>query len=165
MITIQEAGPEDFGTISAIAYKTWPVTYGPILSEKQLTYMLDLFYSTDGLRKNITDGHRFILAKEGEIVLGFASYVHDYPEMHTTRIPKIYMLPESQGKGIGKMLVDCIQAKARKSGSGKLSLNVNRFNKARGFYEKLGFVIAAQEDIQIGNGYLMEDYVMEKLLR
>jgi ribosomal protein S18 acetylase RimI-like enzyme len=164
MITISQANSDEFNTISEIAYKTWPSTYGNILSKVQLDYMLDLFYSADSLNKNIENGHYFILAKEDENPLGFASYVHDYPKIHVTKIPKIYMLPEAQGKGIGKILIDEISAIAKANGSEKLILNVNRSNKALGFYQKIGFEIVGEEDIALDHGYLMEDYIMERRL-
>ncbi|HLA55084.1 MAG TPA: GNAT family N-acetyltransferase [Flavobacterium sp.] len=164
MITISEATADDFGIISEIAYKTWPSTYGNILSKVQLNYMLDLFYSVDGLNKNLRSGHHFLIAKEDGIALGFASYVHDYPKIHMTKIPKIYMLPEAQGKGIGKILIDGISAIAKINDSDVLTLNVNRSNKALGFYEKLGFEIVGEEDIELDHGYLMEDFIMEKRL-
>jgi ribosomal protein S18 acetylase RimI-like enzyme len=46
-----------------------------------------------------------------------------------------------------------------------LQLQVNRFNKAKEFYEKLGFTVIKTADFDIGNGYFMNDYVMEKKLR
>ena len=85
-----------------------------------------------------------------------------YKNKAVTRIHKIYILPESQGKGIGRLLIDEIQKLAQKNNSVLLSLNVNRFNKALSFYQKTGFEIVAEENIAIGNGYLMEDYKMEK---
>ncbi|MEI9808163.1 MAG: hypothetical protein WDO16_09960 [Bacteroidota bacterium] len=39
---------------------------------------------------------------------------------------------------------------------------MNRSNNAKLFYEKIGFIVIREEDIDIGNGYLMNDYVMEK---
>jgi hypothetical protein len=45
-----------------------------------------------------------------------------------------------------------------------LSLNVNRFYKACAFYHKKGSEIIKEVDIEIGHGYLMEDYVTEKRL-
>ena len=75
---------------------------------------------------------------------------------------KIYLLPETQGKGFGNFLLERIVALAKENQSDRISLNVNRFNKACAFYQKMGFEIVAQEDLEIGNGYLMEDYKMEK---
>lgn len=165
MIEIKEAQPNEFNIIQDIAHKTWPVAYGNILSGDQISYMLERFYATEALSANLDDGHHFLLAKENDDVLGFASFVHDEPEKSITKIPKIYVLPQTQGKGIGQKLMEAIEHQARQHRATKLTLNVNRFNKALTFYQHLGFEIVAETDIDIGRGYLMEDYIMEKPLR
>jgi GNAT superfamily N-acetyltransferase len=81
-----------------------------------------------------------------------------------TRLHKLYLLPESHGKGLGKLLLDKVEYLAQKNQSNTISLNVNRFNKAYFFYQKMGFKILEEEDLEIGNSYLMEDYKMEKKL-
>lgn len=165
MITIIPANSDDFKIIQEVAYRTWPSTYGEILSKEQLDFMLDAFYSIEALQNNLEKkGHQFILALEDEVCLGFASYEHDYDGLNKTHIHKIYILPETQGKGIGKKLLEEVAIIATKANSEVLSLNVNRYNKALSFYEKLGFQIIKEVDISIGNGYLMEDYIMEKQL-
>ena len=73
-------------------------------------------------------------------------------------------MPETQGKGIGKLLIDHVEVLAVANESETLSLNVNRFNKAQFFYKKLGFEIVAEEDVPLDHGYLMEDFIMEKSL-
>ena len=75
------------------------------------------------------------------------------------------MLPETQGKGLGKMLLQSVEQAAEAFDAHTLSLNVNRFNKARTFYIKLGFETLEEVDIEIGHGYLMQDYIMEKKLK
>ncbi len=163
MITISEATVADLKTIQAIAYKTWPIAYGEILSKAQLDYMLDTFYSEATLEDNFTNkGHHFLLIKEDSVCLGFASYEHHYLDKNSTRLHKIYLLPETQGKGAGKLLLDAVENLAKANHSDFVSLNVNRFNKACAFYQKMGFEIVAEENIEIGLGYLMEDYRMEK---
>ncbi len=162
MIHIVKATTEDLPTIAEIARKTWPVAYGEILSQAQLEYMLNAFYSKESLQTNMGNGHEFILAIENDIVLGFASFEHQYQHKAKTKIHKIYMLPESQGKGLGKLLIATIEKTAIDNGSNNLLLNVNRFNKALGFYQKIGFSIIEEINIEIGLGYLMEDYIMEK---
>ena len=162
MIHISKATVADFKTITEIAHKTWPLTYGAILSEEQLSYMLNAFYSDAALRTNIENGHEFLLAEEADTVLGFASFEHQYQNTASTKIHKIYILPEIQGKGIGKLLIDAIEQLAVANESKSLLLNVNRFNKALTFYQKIGFKIIEEIDIELEFGYLMEDYVMEK---
>lgn len=165
MITISEATIKDIKVIREIAFKTWPVTYGEILSKAQIDYMLDLFYSEETLTDNLANiGHDFLVLKENEICHGFASCEHHYLNSNCTRLHKLYFLPEHQGKGMGKLMLDKIVALAKENRSDTLSLNVNRFNKAFAFYQNLGFQIVAEEDISIGQGYLMEDYIMEKHL-
>lgn len=164
MFEIFPANSSHFGIIKDLAYRIWPVTYGAILSEKQLAYMLDLFYSQKVLEQNVLDHHDFIIAQENDIFIGFADYEINYKDEAVTRIHKIYLLPETQGKGFGKQLIQYIENKALKSKNVKLSLNVNRFNKAKHFYERLGFKIAFEEDVVLDFGYLMEDFRMEKKL-
>ncbi|HEY6144452.1 MAG TPA: GNAT family N-acetyltransferase [Flavobacterium sp.] len=163
MIIISEATVDDIETIREIAHKTWPVAYDAILSKAQLKYMLEKLYSDIALRDNlIHQGHRFLLINENETCLGFASYEHHYLNKNCTRLHKLYLLPETHRKGLGKLLLDEIADLAKKNHSDTISLNVNRFNKAYVFYKKMGFEIIEEEDLEIGNGYLMEDYKMEK---
>lgn len=162
MISITKATVADLKIITEIAHKTWPLTYGKILSPAQLEYMLNAFYSDKALRANMKNGHEFILAKENDICLGFASFEHHHKNGNTTKIHKIYILPETQGKGIGKLLIDTIAQFAKENNTNSLLLNVNRFNKALTFYQKQGFEIIEEIDIELEHGYLMEDYVMEK---
>lgn len=165
MIQIVAAKPSDFDTIRDLAYAIWPETYGHILSKEQLDYMLAAFYSAETLLENYTlKHHKFLLVEEHGKALGFISFEHHYQGEPVTRIHKIYVLPETQGRGIGKMLVEKIEGLARENHSAVLSLNVNRYNNAQDFYKKLGFEITLEEDIAIGRGYLMEDYRMEKKL-
>lgn len=165
MIRIIKAEEEHFTTIRSIALQTWPPTFGDILSREQIDYMLEWMYSIPAIESQVYEkGHTFILAKEEDTFLGYASYQLNYPAEGKTKIHKIYMLPSAQGKGIGKKLIDYISGAALSHENRTLSLNVNRNNKAVDFYKKTGFEIAGSEDISIGRGFLMEDYIMEKKL-
>jgi ribosomal protein S18 acetylase RimI-like enzyme len=165
MISIIDASINDIKIIQDIAYTTWPLTYGEILSVDQLQYMLDLIYSDEVLTKQIKNKEQlFYLIYEEETVLGFIGIEHNYQNKAITKIHKIYLLAETQGKGIGKTTIETIGKLAKENNSISLLLNVNRFNKALHFYKKIGFKIIDEINIEIGNGFLMEDYVMEKLI-
>lgn len=165
MITILPATDTDFAIIRSIAYKTWPIAYGQILPKAQLDYMLGAFYNDVVLNESVTQrGHHFVLANEGNQTLGFASYEWNYDHQKQTKIHKIYILPSAQGKGVGKALIDYIISEAKNQGSLSLCLNVNRFNKAICFYERMGFSISSEINIELEHGYMMEDYVMERNL-
>ncbi len=165
MIKITEAFVEDIAKIQEIANITWPITYGEILTAAQLDYMLDLIYSDEALSKQIQNKEQlFYLVSDSESVIGFIGIEHHYKNEAITKIHKIYLLPETQGKGYGKTIFNSIEELALENHSNELLLNVNRFNTALNFYKKLGFEIKETVDIEIGNGYLMEDYVMGKNL-
>lgn len=148
-----------------LAYKIWPDTYGQILSSAQLNYMLDNFYSIDSLELQFDNGHAFLFVEENGQYLGFASYETDCKEKGKTKLHKIYIMTNTQGKGVGKFLLSEVEERAKKAENNFLFLNVNKYNSAISFYEKQGFVKVADEVIDIGQGYVMDDYIMEKEIK
>jgi ribosomal protein S18 acetylase RimI-like enzyme len=165
MITLRLATSEDAPAIQQVAETTWPISYTGVISPEQIRYMLNLMYSQLKITAAIRDPKQaFWLAEENGAVLGFCGIEHGYPETGFTRIHKLYVLPDTQGSGIGKILIQHAEKEARKQGNKKLHLNVNKKNKAVGFYQKHGFITDHEEVIDIGNGYVMDDFVMVKLL-
>lgn len=180
---IVPATPTDYETIRKIAHATWPETFGHILSGAQIDYMLRMMYSVDELEKQAADGVVFKLLLEAQRgnknvnpnpnylraavtrfrPVGYVGYQQDYLP-GTTKIHKIYLLPGTQGKGYGKAMIREVAMIARNAGQSKLRLDVNHQNKAIGFYEHLGFEKIERCDTEIGNGYLMEDWIMEMAL-
>ncbi len=160
--TIRNATPMDVPVIHQIAEITWQDAYRDILSPEQMRYMLDAVYGHETLTSLIESGEQqFILLEEAGVARGFAAYSPRREDEETFKLHKIYNLPESQGKGYGKILILSVIDAVEKSGKNILELNVNRHNRARYFYEKMGFYIAYEEDIPIGP-YWMNDYVMRK---
>lgn len=155
-----EAGEADIPAIRALALHIWPIAYGNILSEEQLAYMLQLMYSSEALQKQLQEGHTFRLIYHNETPVGFASWSAEDNGIY--KLHKLYINPDLQGQGLGRYVVEEIGKELQSAGAVLLYLNVNRHNKARFFYEKLGFRIAREEDNDIGNGFYMNDYVMEK---
>lgn len=159
---IIKAELEDLQTIRDLAMKIWPYTYGEILSVDQLEYMLEWIYSIESLREQVKiKKHEFYLAIDNKKEAGFISLGRDEKDPSIFILHKIYVLSEMQGKGVGKKLLDFTIEKSRELGGKFLQLNVNRFNKALQFYEKHGFNVILEEDIDIGNGYWMNDYKMQ----
>jgi len=162
----REAHASDIPAIRAIAHAAWPVAYRTILSPEQLAYMLELMYSEAALREQTTvKGHRFIIAEESGVAIGFAGFEHGSKGQRSTRLHKLYVMPETKGTGVGARLLNEVEQAARAAGDGQVELNVNRFNPAKDWYLRRGFVIARDEVIDIGRGYVMDDHVMVKDLR
>jgi RsiW-degrading membrane proteinase PrsW (M82 family)/ribosomal protein S18 acetylase RimI-like enzyme len=161
-MVIRKAYPADIPLIRDMAYKIWPVTYGSILSKEQIDYMLDLIYGEKVLHEQMENNIEFIIVYDGVHPVGFASF--SLIEAQVYKLHKIYVLPSQQGRGTGRFIIDQLVKAMKTKGAITLQLNVNRHNNAKSFYEKLGFVVIKEEDIDIGNGYFMNDYVMEKRL-
>ncbi|HTI10927.1 MAG TPA: GNAT family N-acetyltransferase [Puia sp.] len=161
-LSIRFAEPDDINTIGWLAQQTWPETYGHIITAEQMQYMLNLFYNPLSLRRQmLEEKQQFLMVEQDEEPIGFASWA-PMAEPGVYRLHKLYVLPGIQGKGMGKAMLNFIFEDIR--GARALRLNVNRYNKALQFYERMGFVIIGEEDIDIGNNYWMNDYILEKAI-
>ena len=163
MLSIQNKNAGDIPLIRELAMQVWPQTYRSILTEDQIDYMLKMMYSEASLQQQMQDGAQFIVVYDDTEPVGFASYQEIKPSIY--KLHKIYVLISQQGKGTGRFLLDHIIDTIKKKNATALQLQVNRGNKARYFYEKLGFVVIDEVDLDIGGGYVMDDYIMEKRLR
>jgi GNAT superfamily N-acetyltransferase len=106
VVDIIKAGTQHIPFIQEVAQKTWPTTFGHILSKAQISYMLEMMYSTPSLEKQMRHkNHLFILAMNSARTLGFASFETNHQHSDKTKIHKIYILPEAQGRGVGKALI------------------------------------------------------------
>jgi ribosomal protein S18 acetylase RimI-like enzyme len=123
--------------------------------------MLSNMYSIESLENQMAEGDVFILLQEDGIPHGFASYRIHHNDQRV-RLHKLYVHPAAQKNGWGLKMLTHIFEEGRRQGKKAIELNVNRKNKSIGFYEHIGFVIEKSEDIDIGMGYHMNDYVMVK---
>lgn len=161
MILLRKGKEEDIESIQDMANKTWPAAYGNIISSEQIEYMLEKMYNKGELLSQFQKGYTFLIAEENDKDLGFASFsIHDSTN-HIYKLHKLYVLPEAHGKGLGKLLINEVVNMVRKVGGKSLELNVNRENKATEFYIRAGFNVKETVDLDIGNGFLMNDYVMQ----
>lgn len=159
-LIIRPASFTDITTIQRIANVTWPAAYEALLGKEQVAYMLDKFYSTASLQDQIKNGHFFFLAFNNYQAVGFASFSRIENDIY--KLQKLYVLPSVQKSRVGEALLQTVETVVKSMGAEKLCLNVNRQNVAKAFYEKNGFEVIRKEDVEIGQGYLMNDFVMQK---
>lgn len=159
MTSVRAAVIEDIALIRELCFSVWPQTFAGIISQEQINYMLEMMYSTQALTKQMEDeGACFIIVYADDIPQGFASYGQE--SNNNWKLHKLYVLPQAQGKGLGKVMIDYIIRAIQPLGAKTLLLQVNRHNKAKQFYDKLGFKVLKMADFDIGRGYFMNDYVM-----
>lgn len=161
--TIKKATAADIPFIKVLALATWGPTYQNILPKGQIDYMFDVIYSEEALQQQMQHGQTFLLLYIEEKRIGFAAYSVKDPEQAIYKLNKIYLLPECQGRGSGKQLLNRVEEEVKQLGGTVLDLNVNRHNQAKLFYERCGYEVHQEEDIAIGP-YWMNDYIMRKKL-
>ncbi|MDQ3022581.1 MAG: GNAT family N-acetyltransferase [Bacteroidota bacterium] len=148
---------EDIKELSDLASKIWNGHYPSIIGQKQVDYMLEKMYSLKSLKEQIfNEGNIFTGAYLDNEMVGFISY--SKTSESDFFLHKLYVNTEIHGKGIGRALFDhAFENKNLKT----IRLTVNRQNvKAINFYFKKGFTIEKIIDIDIGEGYVMDDFVM-----
>jgi ribosomal protein S18 acetylase RimI-like enzyme len=162
MIILRKAKEEDIATIQDLADRTWRITYAEYLSTEQIDYMLEKMYNRGELLSQLEKGYTFLIAEEDNEDLGFAGFSILEPETYAYKLHKLYVLPQTHGRGVGKLLINEVFNLVKRAGGKSLQLNVNKNNKAKDFYERAGFIIKKTVVLDIGNGFVMDDYVMEK---
>lgn len=161
MISIHKASTADIPLIRSLAEVVFPATYTPLLPAGQVPFMMEWMYSEESLRRQMMEkGHIYYVAyREGRAV---AYLSIQFEGEHVFHLQKLYVLPAYQGMHLGKKLFEqAIQAiKELHSAPCQMRLNVNRYNRALTFYEKMGMTKVDEGDFPIGNGYYMNDYIM-----
>lgn len=145
-------------------------TYKDILSQEQIEYMMEWMYALPNLQRQFDEGHIYHILLDGLCNCGYVSFQptgYDADKILVYHLHKLYLLPSYQGKGLGKLLfreaIDLIRAHAPQLPV-RVELNVNRNNPAVNFYKSMGMTILSQGDFNIGNGFYMNDYIMELTL-
>jgi GNAT superfamily N-acetyltransferase len=156
---IREATIDDRSVIRSLAEQTWPEAYGNIISQEQIRYMLDMIYNNEALLEQMQKGHQFYLAELNAQPIGFASVSEEGTQ--GCKLNKLYILPTIQKSGAGKALLQEVITYTHKKNHTRLFLQVNKQNPAKDFYTRMGFSIAEEVKLDIGNGFFMDDYIME----
>lgn len=160
-----QATEKDIALIQELARRSWENAYADILSDEQIEYMLGTMYSQEEIRTQLQNPeyHYYLILDENNEFNGFIGYEHGNEEK-TTKLHRIYLVPESKGKGLGKSALEFLKQKVKEKGDQRIILNVNKHNAAKSFYESQGYKVYDEGIFDIGNGFVMDDYLMEFLI-
>ncbi len=148
--------------IEEMAKVIWHEHYTPIIGTEQVVCMLDKFQSIASMSTQIKSGYQYFLINQAKIPVGYLSFIKRDEELF---LSKIYILKELRGRGIGKKALKFIDTQAKENHCKKISLTVNRNNlNSIKAYERAGFQNTGEQIQDIGHGYVMDDYIMEKFL-
>jgi GNAT superfamily N-acetyltransferase len=162
-ISITGLKETEIETLISLAGRIWHAHYPGIITPEQIDYMLERGYTRRIIQDEISQGVIWLTIKSDNDMIGFASvgpYAAGVMKLH-----KLYLLPEHHGSGIGARALSEVERIAGHNNAARLVLNVNRHNtKAIRAYERAGWHVAEEVVVEIGNGYVMDDYVMMKHL-
>ncbi len=151
----------DYILIEELADVIWRKHYIPITGIGQVEHMLKKYQSALAISKQVEDeGFEYFILRYDKIPVGYISIRKEEGKLF---LSKIYVLSEYRGKKIGKTAMQFIEEKAKVYGLKTIMLTVNKNNtNSIKAYEKLGFINVCALVKDIGNGYVMDDYQMEK---
>jgi ribosomal protein S18 acetylase RimI-like enzyme len=155
----------DFGLVARLAKVIWESHYVTMISMAQIGYMLAERCAPENLRAYLgSDTRGFEILWLEETPVGYCSYaLHGGGE--EMKLEQLYLLPAYRGRGLGRFMLNHIEAEACKRNARWLVLQVNRQNaRAIAIYRKAGFRVRSEAVFDIGEGFCMDDYVMEKAI-
>jgi ribosomal protein S18 acetylase RimI-like enzyme len=164
MAAVRPMTEDDIDAVATLARVVWQEAYPAIITQAQIDYMLDQRYGLEVLRAELADPAIAwdVLEEDGEII-GFVSCLASVPG--EIKLDKLYVHPDRQRRGNGETLVRHCMAQARKQGCRALILAVNKRNaRAIAAYRKYGFEVRESIVKDIGNGFVMDDFVMLKCI-
>lgn len=163
-LEILGATPGLFPTIAELAHRIWPICFSEIISPAQCEYMLHQRYTPTAIAESIRLGMAYELLRSAGTFVGFGAHGPG-PSPRDWKLWQIYLLPDRQGLGLGRQYIDHVVHAGRRAGRSILLLTVNKANaRARALYERCGFQIRESVTFDIGNGFLMDDFVLVKPL-
>lgn len=156
--------PEHIAITANLAHKIWNQHYVPIIGQAQVDYMIDKFQNVEAFTKQIEDGYLYYLISQDCVHCGYLALVPDIPN-EKLMVSKIYVDADFRGFGLGLKLMNFAVDLAQKSHAKTVWLTVNKHNSnSINWYKNYGFKIIKSIQLDIGNGFVMDDYLMEKVL-
>ncbi len=147
--------------VASLAGSIWPEHYRPIVGAAQVRYMLEKFQSEGAVLEQIAEGMKYYLIRpaQGKPI----GYLAVHKQKNSLFLSKFYLVSKERGKGIGRKAMEFVEAFARKERLKKIALTVNKKNlMAIGAYQKMGFSVVQAVVGDIGGGFVMDDFRMEK---
>ena len=163
-VDFRPASITDIPVLRSLAQTIWRACYPAIISAEQIEFMLDWMYSAATIRAELERGITWELIEDGKgRAIGFLSFQMESDGR--VKLNKLYVLPELQGRGIGTRALARIIERAEALDATAVWMQVNKRNtRAIAAYEKAGFHIAREAAFEIGNGFVMDDYLMQKTI-
>ncbi|MDE7364872.1 MAG: GNAT family N-acetyltransferase [Ruminococcus sp.] len=151
----------ELAEVAKLAEKIWHECFVGIISNGQIDYMVEKFQSLDAMKNQIANQNYTYFAVYCDSEL--CGYIGVKPESDDRFfLSKLYLHESKRGKGIASVMLKKVFDEAHKIGKKRVYLTVNKHNShAVDVYKKTGFIVSDTAVTDIGNGYIMDDFIME----
>lgn len=157
-IHIRQATLTDLNYIQDLSEEVLPNAFHGVLTTEQIDYMLDRLYSQEALHAELNDVKKkvYVASIDGHDA-AYACIIKQGPDLFF--LPKIYVDNREQNKGIGSALFKYMLNELKKTHPTPLTIEVkvNRHNRARSFYQKLGFTLVREVDTDLQDCYISQE--------
>lgn len=151
---------DDLESVERLADEIWHEHFTPIIGKAQVVYMLETFQSQVAMDRQIDEGYVYYLLRETDAFIGYMSVCFEADRLF---LSKFYLKASHRGRGYARIAVDFLVDLAKEEGMSKIALTVNRDNRlAIDAYERLGFMNMGTIVQDIGSGFVMDDYKMQR---
>ncbi len=159
-IAIKKMNSNNAPELATTAREIWNEHFLPIIGQAQVDYMLDKFQSEQAIRHQMAEGVQYIGSYVESKLVGYSCYKLESERLF---ISKLYVKKEYRGLGVGRAMFDQEVKFAKENGKSAVYLTVNKHNElAINVYKHLGFYEEKSIVTDIGNGFVMDDYIMVK---
>ena len=151
---------EEIDNLAKKADVIWHEYFPGIISVEQIDYMVDMFLAPHSIKEEMKESYEFYLEYDanGENV----GFMVVKPEKERLFISKLYVDKEHRGQGFARPMLIKSKEIARQNGLNRMYLTVNKYNMPSiDVYKHWGFEVIEEVETDIGNGFIMDDYVME----
>lgn len=150
-------------TIESLAHTIWHEHYTPIIGKDQVEYMLHTFQSAMAISQQIEHGTRYFISEVQGEPIGYMGIDINHNALF---LSKIYLISSKRSKGYGKKMIHFLEVLAKEHQCKTIALTVNKYNsESIMMYEKVGFRKCGTTVKKIGEGFVMDDYNMEKRVK
>jgi ribosomal protein S18 acetylase RimI-like enzyme len=151
---------EDAASIAGLARAIWTEHYTPIIGKAQVEYMLRTIQSAEKIEEKMAAGENYYMAFLYGRLIGYMAARLEEDGMF---LSKLYIEKDFRGRGIAGQFIELLVDETKANGKDRISLTVNKNNLTSiSIYKKMGFRIEGEVVTDIGDGFVMDDYVMVK---
>jgi len=162
MVIQKVTTPKDIAATAVLAREIWQEHFVRIIGQAQVDYMLEKFQSANAITDQIRQNYAYYRITHNNENCGYTAIIPD-PAAGRLMLSKLYVKKQMRGLGLGVQMLDFVEDVCRRQKIQTIWLTVNKDNDASiQWYLRHGFVHTRSEVKDIGNGFVMDDYILEK---